>query len=467
MAVALLLSSGSAAFGQTAAPVVPEPRREQLLNGLKMLLVNRPGDAEVTLKLRIHSGAAFDLAGKEGMMALLGDALFSDPTTREYVVEDLNGRLEVSTDYDSIDVLLAGRADQFERLVELLRNALLNTQLTPETVARLRDARVKTVRETAIAPGAIADRAVLTRLYGTYPYGRLVSGTPEALARVERNDLLVSRERFLGPNNATLVVIGGVEPARALRTLRQYLGGWRKSDRGVPATFRQPENPDARTLVVDLPGVPDAEVRLALRGVARSDRDSAATTVLALLAEERWRAAAPELKDRAVSVRHDAHVLGGVFRMSASVPTSTVAAQALASARTVLRALATTTVPATEFETARRTAVATLARNFEKADVLADVWLDTQTYGTSAANTAEVIRALNALTPADVQRVAAKLFLGKPVASVVAGDASKLREELARDGGEVEVLGAASNVVPTSENPKPAQPKTTLQLKRP
>ena len=466
-ALALVLCLTGPAFSQTVAPVVPEPRREQLLNGLRILLVSRPGDPEVTLKLRIHSGAAFDLAGKEGMMALLGDALFPDPTTRQYVTEDLDGRLEVTTDYDSIDVLLAGRADSFQRLVELLRNALLNTQLTAETVARMRDARLKVVREMGISPGSMADRAVATRLYGAHPYGRLISGTPEALARVERRDLMLSHERFFGPNNATLVVIGGFEPARTLRLLRQYLGGWRKTDRSVPATFREPDLPDARTLLIDRPGMPDAEVRLALRGLSRSNGESPAATVLALLAQERWKTAAPELKERAVSVHHDAHLLGGLFRLSASVPTPAAATQALAAAHRVLRELATTQVPAAEFETARRTVVAQLVREMERTDVLADIWLDTQTYGVSAANMAETIRALNALTPADVQRVAAKLFIEKPVATVVVGDASTLRADLARSGG-VEVLGATANLAPaTKENPKPAQTNTTLQLKRP
>src|SRR6266536_3144988 len=38
---------------------LPEPNREQLLNGLTILFSPRPGDASVFLKLRIHSGAAF------------------------------------------------------------------------------------------------------------------------------------------------------------------------------------------------------------------------------------------------------------------------------------------------------------------------------------------------------------------------------------------------------------------------
>ena len=70
----------------------PEPLREQLLNGLTILFWQRP-DPNVFLKLRVRSGAAFDLASKGGTMALLGDALFPDPATREYVAEQLGGKL--------------------------------------------------------------------------------------------------------------------------------------------------------------------------------------------------------------------------------------------------------------------------------------------------------------------------------------------------------------------------------------
>ncbi|HEX8353162.1 MAG TPA: hypothetical protein VF611_09700, partial [Pyrinomonadaceae bacterium] len=53
-------------FAAASSAQTAEPRREQLLNGLRVLLVSRPADQNVLIKLRIHSGAAFDLAGKEG-----------------------------------------------------------------------------------------------------------------------------------------------------------------------------------------------------------------------------------------------------------------------------------------------------------------------------------------------------------------------------------------------------------------
>src|ERR1051325_9877678 len=59
-----------------AAQSVPEPHREQLLNGLNVLTWQRGGDPNVLIKLRIHSGAAFAVAGKAGRMAPLSDRCF-------------------------------------------------------------------------------------------------------------------------------------------------------------------------------------------------------------------------------------------------------------------------------------------------------------------------------------------------------------------------------------------------------
>jgi len=132
---ALLLAPPAAAQSAT------EPEREQLLNGLRLLLWPKPGSSEVLLKLRINSGSAFDLSGKAGQMALLGDLLFPDKDTQEYFTDEMGGKLEIAVNYDSTTITMVGKAAEFEQIVEVLRNALLATQLTPEVVARMRDAR--------------------------------------------------------------------------------------------------------------------------------------------------------------------------------------------------------------------------------------------------------------------------------------------------------------------------------------
>ena len=440
-----------------------QPRREKLLNGLRVLMLSRPGDQNVLIKLRIHDGSAFDLANREGMMALLVDAMF-DAQTRDYVTEELGGRLEVTTDYDAVNITLAGKAADFSRLLELARAAAMNVQLTPESIARVRDARVKALRDAPPNASESADRAVAARLYGTHPYGRPISGTPESVARVERADMLLMRERFLTPDNTTLVIVGGFDPKDVMRTLRQSFGVWRKSDAPVPPTFALPNPPDERTLVVNRTDAGGVELRLALRGLARTDRDAPAARLLAEVVRARWLASVPELKERAAFVIHDAYRAGGTFRMGATLRTPAEAAKALESARAILNQLSTTAPNASEFESARASVASSLNQGAQGDEGLAVTWLDEHTYETSAATSPEMAHALAALTPTEAQRVAARLFLHTPVAVVAEGDATQLRAELTRTGA-VEVFGEAAEKPPAVAPQKPQQPG--LMLKRP
>jgi zinc protease len=450
LAAALLL----AALAPPLAAQSPA-REERLLNGLRVFFFPRPAAQKVWLRLRVGSGAAFDLANKEGMAQLLADALFPDPSTGQYVAEELGGSLDVRADYDAIEITVSGDAARFDALAEVLRNAILQMRLTPDEVRRLKDSRAKSLSEQGETAAARADRAAAARLFASYPYGRPAGGTAASVARVERADLMLARDRLIIPNNSLLAVAGGVDPARAMRTLRQFLGPWRKSEEVPPATFRWPPAPDARTLVIDAPGSTDAEVRIAARGIARSDRDRAAAALLAQVAQQRLRSALREVPAAKLSVGHDSHALGGVFLVSASVPPAQ-AAQAFEAARSALRSLTATHVTQAELETARRERSAALQSGRDAEYAAAADWLESVAYGHAPSDPA---RAYDSVTTADLQRVAARLFRDAPLASVVAGDAATLRTALASLPGGIEEPKAAAN--------PPAPPQQRQQQRSP
>ena len=439
------------------AQLLTPPERFELLNGLRVVLLSRPGDQDVLLKLRIHSGAAFDLAGKGGSMALLGDLLFPDPATREFFTEEMQGRLNVVTDYDSITLTLQGRTREFERIIEILRTALVTTQLTPENVTKARNGRVKIIKETSISSSTLADRAIAARLFGDFPYGRPSTGTSESLERIERGDLMLARERFLNPNNATLVIIGGVEKTRASRALRQLLGAWRKSERVIPATFQQPAVPDARILIMNAPTEQSAEVRLAVRGFARSDPDSQAADLLALVALKRWENFLPELARNPVFVRHDSFVLPGMFVMGATVD-NLLATKSLATAQEVVKSLTSQAVTETELETARGQAIAALGKQLDTKDGTADAWLDVDTYPTKSGD--DRLRELAKISTSDLKRAANRLFWDVPIAVAVIGNSEVLKPQLERYR-KIELFGE----IPAASNPKNAPASSKQQTK--
>ena len=442
----VLLFSAQHLFAQSS----PSVRREQLLNGLNVLLLPHSGEAKFLLKLQIKSGAAFDLAGKEGTMALLGDALVPDQSAREDIAESMDGSIDVSTTYDAINLTITGREIDFERYVELLRNVLLNTPLAAENVDKLRAARVNLLRQTSVSPAVMADRAVATRLFGTYPYGRPTAGTPEALARVTRSDLLLARDRFLTADNSTLLLASNLDSRRVMRAFRQLLGSWRRSEKIVPATFRQPGPFDARTLIVDLPGAESVELRLATRGFARrQSEESLAAALLAGIAQERWMKVLQTgagMPPTPVFVRHDAHALGGIFVLGTAVPLA-AAPQALETMRATARSLGTTPATPDELARGKSALIAQLDKELNAPDALGKNLLDHELYQLRAGRDAAVL--IGALGAAELSRAATQLFPDEHAAAVAVGPASALSATLARDGS-IEILGA--------ETPAPAAP---------
>jgi len=451
--IGLTLSLVFAAQSATAQPP-NEPQTQELLNGLKVLFWPTPGSSEVLVKLRIHSGSAFDLAGKSGEMALLGDVLFPDPETIEYFTEQMGGRLQVNVNYDSMTITMRGKAEQLDNILEVLRNAILAPQLTPEVTARVRDARIKMLRDTAISPAAVADRAIALRLFGDFPYGRPSSGSPEDLARIDRADLMLARERFLNSNNATMAIVGGINQTRTLRTLKQLFGAWRKSEQVVPSTFQAAKPPDSKILLVKTPS-PTAELRIAVRGLSKSDSDALISDVVSQIVKNRLQAQLPNSAKTPVFARSERYMLPGMFILGASVENSSLVT-AIDSVSKILEALSTTPVTAAELKQAVDTVVVENTGTPRDADSKPDRWLDNDTYRLSSD------RALSLLStsPADVQRVAARLFKERRIATVVAGEVDNLKPIL-QGHLQFEVLGETPTPVPSAKSPTKPGPNNT------
>ena len=71
-----------------------------------VVLLPRPGDQECLDQAPNPQRRRFRSRGQGRSSALLGDILFPDPATREYFTEEMQGRLNVATDYDSITITM-------------------------------------------------------------------------------------------------------------------------------------------------------------------------------------------------------------------------------------------------------------------------------------------------------------------------------------------------------------------------
>ncbi|MBP7475972.1 MAG: insulinase family protein, partial [Pyrinomonadaceae bacterium] len=238
--IVLLLFSlvAPAIFSQT----LPTPKKESLLNGLKVLMWNDAKADKVTVKIRIHAGSAFDPQGKEGVMQLLADNIFPNEAAKEFFIEDLGGSLEVVTNYDLIQINASSKPENFLTMLETLSTAVSNPGIDKETTAKLKASLIAKIKALEADPAYVADRTAAKRLFGTFPYGRPQFGTEASVKTIDFADLVDAKGRFLSADNATIAISGNFDRALGFRAIRRYFGGWLKSDKRVPSTFRQPDD---------------------------------------------------------------------------------------------------------------------------------------------------------------------------------------------------------------------------------
>lgn len=422
-ALGLLFLFTAIAPAVASAQTVREPRREQILNGMRVLVFSEPKADKMTVKLRVHAGAAFDPAQKSGTMRLLADLLFPDEGTREFFVEDLGGSLNVESNYDYIEITASARGEEFERIMDTLRTAVTAPPITPENFKKVRDARLKQAQEESKNPANIADLAARKRLYGDFPYGRAMNGTPESIAKIEYADVLLARDRFLTADNATLAIIGNVRDSYALRAARQLFGSWRKADKPVPATFRQPEAPDTKVLIIDAPNADKAEIRFISRGLTGNDGDLIALSLRTRILEKRLQ---NELGN-SVKVEHFAHVLPGETIISVSSPTGD-AAKTLNLLRSVLAKAATEKVDSKQFAEIQGQVLNNMQTELVKSENAVNYWLNVDTFKMPPIS--ERLNSVKNAKPADGERIAAKLFKDAPSAIVIVGDADEIQAQV-------------------------------------
>ncbi len=394
------------------------PNQQKLLNGLKVLMWPDARADGVSVRVRIHSGSAFDPQGKEGVMQLLADNIFPNEAARDFFNEDLGGSLEIITTYDYIEVRASARPENFLTMLETIATAVSNPQIDKETTAKIRSALALRLEEIGSDPVHIADKAVAHQLFGTFPYGRPQMGSIESVKKIDFADLIDARQKFFTADNATIAVTGNFDRALGFRAIRRYFGNWLKSDKKVPPTFKHPDAPPSEILTVRSPDSKATVLRFAFRGTARSDNDFAASEVFAAVIHSRLESRVPEVHAADVFVKNHAHVLPGSIVMGFSAGSNEVGqGPGKVGPSELIGKVLSDPITESEFRAAKSAAISL----WSKRDV-PSLWLDADTF--KIAKPEADVKALGTVALADVRNFAERVRR-LPLASVLVTSPAK------------------------------------------
>ncbi|AQR75755.1 peptidase M16 [Sphingomonas sp. LM7] len=253
-------------------PVIAEAR---LANGMRFVTARTGSVPIATLTLVFKGGSATDPHGRAGLAEMT--ALIATKGTATRSAKQIAAELEalgatISADAApdgtvlSVTAPVAALAAAGAVLADVARNASFPADEFEQERRRTID-RLQVSMKT---PGPLATMVMQRAIYGAAPYGGV--GTPASLGAIGRDALVAQRGRWWRPDDAALIVTGGITPAEARRIGDTLFADWRASGPAPAAPTDAAGNAGKpRVIVIDMPGAGQAAVAAGLRIPARRD----------------------------------------------------------------------------------------------------------------------------------------------------------------------------------------------------
>ncbi|HET8677913.1 MAG TPA: pitrilysin family protein [Blastocatellia bacterium] len=423
---------------QSAGLVLPTVKRDSLLNGLQLVVLEQRGTGTVSVRLRINSGAMFDLTDKGGLADLTAGMLLKggggyDAKGVVEAVEQLGLTVNVTVGWDSTDLRVSGPAQALDAIFELLGKLVITPAFDQKELDALKAERVAALRtESANTEGALKRMAV-EAVFGAHPFGRPARGTPESLAKITRVDLSFYHKRYYLANNSVLIITGDAMPEDVTRLARSRLGSWKKGEK-IAATFRAPEPQTARrVLILDSQDSQVSQATIGQIGVSRRATDFYAALILGDVLNQAGATLVNPEAGAGVQAELDGRFLAGPLFFNIKSSQSGMA-PAIESTLAMMSRLQTGPPPIEQVETAKNRLITSFTERLRTTEGAADVILDIELYGLGRDYMINFADRVRAVTPADVHQAAKTYLKPQSVAIVVHGPASQLEAQLKKIG---------------------------------
>ena len=258
-------------------------QRGSLPNGAQLLVSEQHALPMVVVQLLVDAGSRRDPRGKEGLAALTADVLTEGTKTRSAsqiseATDFIGARLDTGADTDYAMLSVTALSKDLDTALGLVTDVLLHPTFPDVEVARRREAALANMQASEDDPGNVAQRAFVRTLFRDEPYGHPTVGTPDAVRKLTRADLVDFYQRHYRPERSIIAVVGDVSTADIEARLQTILQPW---SRGSAPPFEYgPAAPGrGESAMIDKP-ISQANIILAQRGVARDNSDYYALTVM-------------------------------------------------------------------------------------------------------------------------------------------------------------------------------------------
>ncbi len=455
------VSTRAAAQGAEAPPTPMAPRplqiaapvEQQLPNGLRVVLAQRPGVQLVTAKLVVLTGAEADPPDLPGLASMTAGLLSKGTRSRSatqlaHAAESLGGALDSSAGWRQSDVSITVTAPLLDAALTLVGDVVRRPVFAPAELDRLRAQVLDGLKVGYSQPGTLAALAMRRLLYGDGPYGHPPEGTRNSLPRITRARLQALHAAHYRPDNAVLVLAGDLDAEAARALALKHFGAWRapRTAAAAPSLAANRALPQTAVLV-DLPQSGQAAVVVAMPLPTPGADRATATVMNAVLGGGYSSRLNQEIRVRrglSYGAGSSLDLRPGGAALRVVVQTMNVsAAEVVALVQTELDRLAAPPVGDDELSARKATLIGSVGRSIETTAGLAGAIEALVVAGRPVAELRTRIEALSAVSAADVQRYAVAHLGASGRRVAVAGEAARIAEGLKAAAPGAAVVPAA------------------------
>jgi len=419
--------------GPPAELRLPAIQKQKLANGLPVWIVELHKVPVAQVNLLSFSGTANDPPGKFGLASFTAAMLEEGAGSRSALeiadaVDYLGADIGATTNSDASAVRLHVPVARLADALPLMADVALRPTFPKDELERQRQQRLTAILQSRDDPATISALAFSRILYGRgHRYGTAQMGTAETIKSLTVDDLRGFYASMFRPDNATLLAVGDIKADTLLPQLEKNFGAWKSSGAAVAEKLPPVDAaPTRRVFLVDKPGAPQSQIRIGSIGVPRATPDYFPLTVMNTILGGSFTS---RLNNNLREVHgysygagsgFDMRLGAGPFFASAGVQTDKTS-EALKEFFNELNGILKP-VPADELTRAKNYVSLRYPSGFESTSDISRRLEDALVYHLPDDYFSKYVQNIQAVTSADVQRVAQKYVHPDRVAVVVVGD---------------------------------------------
>jgi len=424
---------------------LPRPQEADLSNGVHLIVLEDHRAPIITLQMIIDgAGGYYDPPSAPGLAGFTAALMREGTTTRtsEQISEQLD-RLAATVGAGAAisspfaTVTGSGLSTNLDTVLPLMADVLMHPSFSDAEIQRYKTRTRGALMQNRAQPSFLGQERLNKAVFGDHPSSR-VSATPAALDALTHDALVEFHKAHYVPDHAVLAISGDITIAQAKAKAEAAFGAWPKS--GAPMS--KPTNPaplsGPSVSLIARPASVQTTILVGTQSIDRTDPDYDALTVANRILggpEARLFEHLREQKGYTYGAGSSFSSSRTIGSWTASTDVNTdVTDPALTDLLDEIRQMRDTPVTEKELADHKRALIAGFARQLESANAVLSDFIDLYVYKLTADYWDKYPDRIQAVTSADVQRVAKKYWAADRLQIVAVGDAAKVEPTLKKLG---------------------------------